>query len=92
MKGSSFSEFIDALYLGREIEFKYLTNKYIILWREENKNDVAIEVFNMDDKSTLSSIVGFDYNDAVDKFLESKIFGDKTINDIEALVEVTYIY
>lgn len=93
MKGNSFSQFMDDLFLagGPEKEYCYLGKKYMLETSfEHGLYTMVIFECNNDDPTYIFSHTSSNIIDCVSAFEKAKIFNNKTIYDEEKNIEVLF--
>ena len=96
MKGMDLNDFINKIYYGDEIEFKFNGTTYFIQgYRENDKFFLCVDYWAKTDGTEPEHDYAFSVycnslGECVDQFEKAKIFGGKTIYEAEQDIEVVY--
>ena len=96
MIGMNFTEFMDKVYYGDEIEFIFRGTTYFIQgFPKDGKYQLVVDYWNKIDGTEpqhdyLYNIICDTPYERMIKFNEAKIFDGKTINEIESEITVTF--
>lgn len=91
MKGKTLRQFIDDLYYNAETEFIFNDKKYIVSsWLNED-DTYTVALYSIEENSQeLFSCTSRSRQEVVETFEAAKIFGSRTIYDVEKNITVTY--
>ena len=91
MKGKTLNQFMDDLYYNAEMEFVLNSKSYIISGWSNKDESYTIEVWSIEENpQELFSFTSVSRQEVVEAFEVAKIFGNKTLYDVEKDITVIY--
>ena len=91
MKGKTLNQFMDDLYYNAEMEFVLNSKSYIISGWSNKDESYTIELWSIEENpQELFSFTSVSRQEVVEAFEVAKIFGNKTLYDVEKDITVIY--
>ena len=91
MKGKTLNQFMDDLYYNAEMECVLNSKSYIISGWSNKDESYTIELWSIEENpQELFSFTSASRQEVVEAFEVAKIFGNKTLYDVEKDITVIY--
>ena len=87
MTSIEYNDLVDSLYRGHDFIFLYKEQHYF-LEREETTHNLYKVTENLDFSEFLQKFDGENLIDRINSFLESKLFTNKSFNEIYSIIEI----